>query len=93
MEDKLGALADGLFVELVGEDLVEVVGVELLVVLPVPQPYLRLDALHVLVLLGRGSLLGATTLELQYIVIHQFPSNYIIHRVGSQGSDGYGSDK
>jgi hypothetical protein len=77
VEDELRALGDGLLVEFVGEDLVEVVGVELIVLVAVPQPDLGLHALHVL-LLGHCRLLRPPALQLQYIMTHLFISLQII---------------
>jgi hypothetical protein len=77
VEDELCALADGLLVKFVGEDLVKVVGLELFVVLPVPQPNLGLHALHVLLLFSRWRLFGPPALQPEDIVTHEtieFPS-------------------
>lgn len=70
MEDELRALGDCLLVELVREDLIEVIGLELFVLVPVPQPHSRLHALRVLFLdLDLGLF---PPLQLQDIVAHLF---------------------
>ncbi len=78
MEDKLCALGYGLLVEFVGEDLVEVVGVELLVLVAIPQPDLSLNALDILLFLRHNRLLYFSPLQLQYIMAHLFISLQII---------------
>lgn len=79
MEYKLCALGDSLLVDLVGEYLVEVVRLEFLVLIAVPEPDLGLHALHILLFLGHHRLLGAAALELEYIMTHRliFSLQYI----------------
>jgi hypothetical protein len=64
VENELCALAYCLFVEFIGEDLVEVVRMELLVLFPIPQPNLSLDAFDILFPFGGWRLLGPASFEL-----------------------------
>lgn len=68
VKDKLRALSDCLLVDLVWEDLIEIIGLELFVLVSVPQPHSRLHAIDVLFL--DLDLCLPAALQLQDIVAH-----------------------
>lgn len=79
MEDELCALADCFFVQFVWKDLVEIIRLELLILIAIPQPNLSIYAFHIFLLYG-WCFFGFSTFNFQDIVIHMifnFPSKVI----------------
>lgn len=70
MKDELRPLGDGLLVDLVWKDLVEIIRLKLLVLISVPQPGSRLHAFHVFLLDLDLSL--SPSLQLEDIVTHLY---------------------